>query len=236
MKKILLFSFLAIGVCKAQHTTTKTQIGLDISMGNNAIFRQNILPSITLSKNKHVFFAGPGFYYNLPYNEYVPAYGAQAGYQFYPNGQTNRFNLFFEYDISYVSKTYRYNYYSGFYPNAELVKKAAKIRSFDNYLGFGFKLNIDKVFYLHTNVGFGVLMYREDSHLEFSNGSTYDYSDGTGIYYGRVSRFHSMWGSYTEVLHDRQLIGIFKVGLGINVCSLSGKTNDTFEKANTTLK
>jgi hypothetical protein len=223
MKKLILFSVLTVGICKGQNQTPATQIGLDISMGNNAVFRQNILPSITLSKNKHVFLAGPGFYYNLPYNEYISAYGAQAGYQFYPNGRNNRFNLFFEYDVSFIKKAYTYNYYTGHYPNSQLIKKTAVVTALDNYIGFGFKVNLDKVFYLHTNVGLGVLMYREDAHLEFSDGSTYDYSDGTGFYYGRVSRFHSMWGSYTEVLHDRQLIGIFKVGLGINICSLSGK-------------
>jgi hypothetical protein len=90
MKKIiisLLFIFVGLISLQGQDSLTKLQLGFDFSIGNNAIGRGNIYPSITLTKGKHLAFVGPAFIYGMYYNPYPPAYGLQAGYQIYPNGK-----------------------------------------------------------------------------------------------------------------------------------------------------
>lgn len=210
---------------KSQDSLNKAKIGLDFSMGNNACGRANILPSITFTKAKHTVFAGPAFVYGMEINPYPPAYGIQVGYQFFPNGQKNRFNLFFEYDLYYIKKTHEFSKYISSPPT--FIERSVTITSLDNYLSFGFKFNINSAIYLHTNVGLGVIWYKETVNDEYSNGKVNNYNYSNGV---RVWKFHpyseqNSWYNYDIAWNPNppKLIGIFKLGLGFDVCALAKK-------------
>ncbi len=161
MKKIIFSLLLATGIfhLKAQDSLKKLQIGLDYTMGNTTIGKGNIFTSIVIGKGKHVAFLGPAFIYGLPHNPYRPIYGIQAGHQVYPNGRDNRFNLFFEYDFNFMKFKLTQNYYS--YNSSGVKNVTTEFSSLDNYLGFGFRLNLIEGLYFKTNVGLGAVIHHQ---------------------------------------------------------------------------
>lgn len=210
--------FISLFSLKAQDSLNKLQIGFDFLIGNNALGRENIYPSITLSKAKHTAFIGPAFIYGLYYNPYAPSFGLQAGYQYYPNGKKNRFNLFFEYDFNWVKAKFQINHYS--WNQTGLKKRNIEISSLDNYLGFGFRLNIIKGLYLKTNLGLGLIFYRESTKDELYDGTIIAYNDTGKLFAGKFYPFTSQYIGYELYpWRQNQLIGIFKIGLGWDLYS-----------------
>ena len=199
---------------KSQDSLKTFQIGFDLGLGNNALGRGNIYPALTLSKGKHVAFAGPAFIYGIYYNPYPPSYGVQMGYQFYPNGRNNRFNLFFEYDFNYVRSQFHFGYYST--NQTALKKQGILLSSVDNYLGFGFRLNLSKGLYFKTNLGVGLIYYGEKYHEEYNDGTVKNYSSGNQFYFGNFYPFSARYTSYfgTEHYYDNRFVGIVKVSIG----------------------
>ena len=209
---------------KGQDSLKRTSIGIDFSIGNNALGRENILPSITLSKGNHLAFVGPAFIYNMPYNPYPPQYGVQAGYQFYPNGTMNRFNLFFEYDFNYVNANF-IRKFNGSYPES-VVRKDISILSIDNYLGFGFRLKIFKGLYFKSNIGIGAIYYLESVSETHNNGEVYQYEYKYPFVVGKINPFNSMYSSYYTPFYQneyKRFVGLFKVGLGCDLYSFKNK-------------
>ncbi|MEO6306000.1 MAG: hypothetical protein ABIP51_22830 [Bacteroidia bacterium] len=224
MKKIIfiLLLFTSIIYLKGQDSLNKLQLGVDLALGNNAIGKGNILPSITISKGKHVVFAGPTFIYGLTSNPYRPIYGLQAGYQFYPNGRKNRCNLFFEYDFNYMKARFQQDYYSN--NSTGLKKRITEFSSLDNYLGFGFRLNIIKGLYFKTAVGLGIVIYDQSFKEEYYDGTSRSYSYGQSVYFGKFPPYY-LRPFYDEYYFNySQIIGIFKIGLGWDLYSFKKNT------------
>lgn len=216
MKK-LFFAFTVIllstynVVC--QDSLKKITIGVDFNIGNNALGRKNIYPSIVLSKGKHSLFFGPSFIYGIPYRMYAPIYGLQAGYLFYPNGHHKRLNLFFEYDFNYTKAKFEFNYYSS--SPSGLKKRNITLTSIDSYVGFGFRANIFKGLYLKTNVGVGLIFYSENVTNEFYNGNIYKSNLQPEVHVGNFYPFNysnQYFAPYYS--YNKQFIGLFKIGVG----------------------
>jgi hypothetical protein len=212
----------------------RTKIGVDYSMGNNALGRANILPSVTLSHKKHAIFAGPTFVYGIAYNIYTPCYGIQAGYQFFPNGQSNRFNLFFEYDMNLFKKQFKWEYYP--WNNNSIIKRSLILTSFDNYLSFGFKWNITKAISFHTNVGLGLVYYKTQDSQESKNGSIWN-EEYDHLHIWRVSLFptytyecatcdNTIYNDIAYYPNPTRLVGIFKAGVTFNIYSFKKHKNE----------
>ncbi len=225
MKKIiinLLIITTSVINLKGQDSLNKLQLGIDFAIGNNAIGKGNILPTITLSKGKHVVFMGPTFIYGLAFNPYRPIYGVQAGYQIYPNGRRNRFNLFFEYDFNYMKGKFQKDYYS--YYSKGIKKSTTVFSSLDNYLGFGFRLNLIKSFYFKTNVGLGVIVYDQNTTEEYYDGTTKNYNYGQQIFIGKFPSYFFAPFFNEYYFNYGQMVGIFKMGIGCDLCSFKKKT------------
>jgi hypothetical protein len=165
-------------------------------------------PSLSLSWNKQIIFAGPSVvFYDAQHPQ--PLSGAQAGYRIFPNGRNKKFNLFFEYNINYVNGKikdnigYPWDDFSGGYKS---VTQSRHVVSLDNYFGFGFRWNIFRNFYLSSNIGAGVGLYKEDYTYSYLNGPT--------------------WGSKGN-LAFRDPIGsfnrLFKIGIGYDLVNFKKK-------------
>ncbi len=215
MKKLLFATIFALSTCNliSQDSLKKISVGIDFNVGNNALGRKNIYPSIVLSKGKHSLFLGPSFIYGIPYRLYAPTYGVQAGYMFYPNGHHKRFNLFFEYDFNYTKAKFEFNYYTS--SQSRIKKRIIDLISIDSYVGFGFRANIFKGLYLKTNVGVGLIFYSENVTNEFYNGEIYKSNIQPSIHAGNFYPYNYATQYFAPYYnYDKQFIGLFKFGLG----------------------
>jgi hypothetical protein len=173
MRQVILVTFCSIlSSVYGQDSTKKIQLGIDVSWGINIIGTGNYFPGITLSGNKHCVFAGPMIVYYADPGQRSPLIGLQAGYQVYPNGRKNRFNLFFEYDFNYLNAKIT-NEFSGpnSNPNGGVKRRTIAFYSLCNYLSYGFRLNIFKGLYFKTNGGVGLGWSQKDFIYEYWNGS-----------------------------------------------------------------
>jgi hypothetical protein len=215
MKKVGLIIF-CLHVCitsaLCQDSLKKLYLGIDYAMGNTAIGKRNIYPSLTLSKGKHSVFAGPNFLYPYNFNSYRPIYGVQAGYQFYPNGRNKRFDLFFEYNFSYVKGSVIDQSWS----QSGQYRRGIEIEALDSYLGFGFKANITKRFYFHSSVGLGGMYYGQKNTYKYFSGSEYTEELDKRFYYGNWSPYSWYYNYYPSV----SLIGIVKIGIAYDLFKL----------------
>ena len=183
----ILFSCLNL---KSQDSLNRVKLGLDFSVGNNALGRDLLLPSVTIGNNKHTIYLG--LIYNVGAkenqyplnNSYPSAYALQAGYLFYPNGSKNRFNLFFVYDFNYLNASFKFTYPAG--TSTQIKNKTIKLTSIENYLGFGFKFNICKWLFLKTTVGLGVIYYGEKINQTSFSGSKTSYEYKSQFFAGNV--------------------------------------------------
>lgn len=215
MKKIvLLIVCLHIFVTHvwSQDSLKKIKIGLDFSMSNTAIGKANINPSVTFSKGKHFIFAGPYFLYPYYFNPYRPIYGVQTGYQFYPNGSCNKFNLFFEYNFSFVKGSVIDQEWS----HAGLSRRGIEIESLDNYLGFGFKANITTHLYFHSSVGLGVIYYGQITTYKNSFSGV-----ETEVLYKELYLLNKTpYATYNNYFRSNSFIGIVKLGIAYDLFKL----------------
>jgi hypothetical protein len=202
---VIFLTLMSLLKLNAQDTLKKIQIGLEFSYARPSLFKDAVFPSITLSSAKHGVFAGPCVvYYN---DEYLrPLWGAQAGYRLFPNGRDKRFDLFFEYNFNLVKGTLKDKFTVG-YPEANrtAVLRTINLVSVDNYFGFGFRWNILKDFYIASNVGFNVGLYKQDYTYEYQNGETWTAKGD--LEFRRLS----------------ERSRIFKVGIGYNLIRIKGK-------------
>lgn len=226
MRKVLFITIIALSTCSliGQDSLKKVTIGVDFNMGNNALGRRNIYPSIVLSKGKHSLFFGPSFIYGIPYRLYAPIYGVQAGYMFYPNGHHKRFNLFFEYDFNYTKAKFEFNYYSS--SPSGLKKRIIDLISIDSYVGFGFRANLFKGLYLKTNVGVGLIFYSENVIDEFNDGKIYKSDFDPTIYGGNFYPYNfTNQYYYPYYSYSKKFVGLFKIGLGYDFSLKRKKKN-----------
>jgi hypothetical protein len=189
----------------AQESDPKFKVGIGCFYARASTTGQSVLPTITLTRGKHVFFAGPALYYLNDENP-RPLTGANLGYQFFPNGRQNRFNLFLEYDFTYMEGTTRekpsYNWYSASSYKIHIV-------DISNYLGFGFRLNIIKNLYLNAGAGVGILpLYKDEYFYESPNG---EFSTGKG----------------SLVLRELQFYHFFKFGLCLDLIKVRSASKKT---------
>lgn len=214
MKKILFVTIIAFlnSTLISQDSLKKVSFGVDFTIGNNAIGRKNIYPSVVLSKGKHSLFIGPSFIYGTEYRLYAPIYGFQAGYLFYPNGHHKRFNLFFEYDFNYTKAKFEFQYYSS--SASGLKKQNITLTSIDNYGGFGFRMNVFKGLYFKTNVAVGLIFYSENVTNEFYNGIIYKSNIQPSLQVGNFYPFDYRNSYYYNYYGNKHFIGLFKIGLG----------------------
>jgi len=209
---------------KSQDSLKKLKLGADFSIGNNALGRRNILPNITLSKGRHSIFLGPAFIFGMEYNPFPPQYGVQAGYQFYPNGTKHRFNLFFEYDFNCVNANFKFYYDAP--ALHELTTRSINVSSVDNYMGFGFRLNIFKWLYLKTMVGVGIIYYMQSFKDTYNDGTVENYSTGSphvGNFYPFNGQLAGYYYNYYYTQGDKHFVGIIKAGLGCNIYAFKKK-------------
>lgn len=176
MKKIIclliLLTALSANAAMAQDSIKKrSYLGIELSYQNPRIFKDGFLPALTFSQGKHQIYAGP----QLMYLNTAPQaiWGAQAGYRFFPNGSTNRFNLFFDYNFSFlkgsITEEHLNNHSYWEFPKT----RTTQLLSLDNYLGFGFQLKILKNLYASTAIGVGVGFYKEEYTYTYSNNAVY---------------------------------------------------------------
>jgi hypothetical protein len=201
MRHIFLFFLLiTLQTVSGQDTTNAIILGTDISLGFNQVGNGNYFPSITASKGKHIVFLGPILVNNADIGQTKLLVGLQTGYQIYPNGQQNRFNLFFEYDFIFLSAKIvdEYPCPTGIpYNNAK--KRTIDFFSLENYFSYGFKLNMFKGFYFKTNFGVGFGWYKKQFNYEYCNGQN-----------SINERRPKFW----------PLGGLFKVGVGYNFLTI----------------
>ena len=218
MKKIILvFTGLLLSTFTilSQDSIKKHSIGVDFNIGNNALGRKNIYPSIVLSKGKHSFFIGPSFIYGSQYRLYAPIHGLQAGYLFYPNGHQKRFNLFFEYDFNYTKVNVDFKYYLS--SQNGLKKRSIELMSIDNYIGFGFRTNIFKGLYIKTNASVGMIFYSENVEDEFYNGTVSKSNMNPRFYVGNYYPYRYGGSGYPYYFNRKYFIGLFKIGIGYDI-------------------
>jgi hypothetical protein len=192
-----------------QDTIKIRQLGFDYSVGINYFASWNSLPSITYSTSKHSVFAGP-IIVNLNsldegyYENFTPSIAIHTGYQFYPYGRRRRFNLFFEYNFLYLkTKTIVHDYERQPIQMWGGIKtKTIDLFSLENYLCYGFRLNISKGLYFQTNVGTGFGWYRYREAQKYWDGQ-----------YGAGQSKPYFW----------KFSNIFKIGLGFDFSILKKK-------------
>lgn len=114
------------------------------------------------------------------------------------------------------------NYYSK--SPTDLKTKNIEVTSIDNYLGFGFRLNIYKGLFFKTNLGIGLVLYGEKNKEEFNNGSSSNYNKPLTANVGKFYPFYSRNSYYDKyALNSGQLIGIFKAGFGWDLYTFKKK-------------
>lgn len=196
MRHLILLTLLTIALSVYGQDTTKTlKTGLDFSSSTTYSGTGSYLPSVTMSKDKHCVFLGPMF---VPLYNYSPiALGVQTGYQFYPNGKQRRFNLYFEYDFSFLKNKHSEEIMSNptSQPYGGLKTYTIRVSTLENNLSFGFRLNFLKLLYFQTNVGKGFGWYSKETDYEFWSGHT------------NVINYKESWLFQT----------FFKIGLGFDI-------------------
>ncbi|MDH4472922.1 MAG: hypothetical protein QE487_09955 [Fluviicola sp.] len=99
-------------------------------------------PEFGIVRKHHSFQFGLGN--NISAYPRFRSWGGNFNYSYYPNGQSNRFDLFFNYNLVAA-----YRYYSS--------KSQGFLQS--HLLGYGFNINFSQRCFLATSLGFGIQTY-----------------------------------------------------------------------------
>lgn len=169
MKKTILILFLfPVFYANAQDTTSSCRLG--IISGISTLAAGMTGPAIhggaSFSSGKHEAYITAFFVNSV--NDIKGNYpGFGAGYHFYPNGANNRFSLLFSYDFEYFSAKPEIALTG---PSNLPVAWGRPVFEIENYLGFGFRLNILKNLFLTSSIGVGAGKVEERMYYRYSDG------------------------------------------------------------------
>ena len=114
---------------------------------------------------KHAFNAGVGVDFFASQGNALKNWGLNFDYNYYPNGYTRRFDLFFDLNLVLSFPYYKYTTYDanfnylGTYQSIEFTQ--------DMHAGFGFNFNVSQKLYFKLGNGLGMSFYHFDFYDSF---------------------------------------------------------------------
>lgn len=117
----------------------------------------------SIQQNHHTFHLGIGTKL-LPDPEFIHKnWGLNFNYNYFPNGHSNRFDLFFEYNMIVALKYDEYIYKNETNHSLEFIQ--------GHSIGYGFNINFSQHIFLKSALDIGVATYRlayNDAQIGFS--------------------------------------------------------------------
>lgn len=177
MKKLTLLLVLSASLgMKAQDSISSPRLGITSGISTLAVGMSSpaLHAGLSFSSGKHEVYI-TSFFVSSLYDMKGTFPGFGAGYQFYPNGIHNRFDLLFAYDFIYFSARPEYIYPSNG-PAWAPVAMGRSLKEIENYLGFGFRAKIISHLFFSASVGIGAGKSQEEIYWRYADG-TKQYSD-----------------------------------------------------------
>lgn len=117
--------------------------------------------SLTYSNTKNLFSLGHIFLNKTQLRKKCG--GIEFNYQYYPNKNDRKLNLFFYNRTCFIWDAYQRNFEGNIYRNNQIYKDKFEYNMEEKYLqtfiGYGLRCNFSKRFYIFQNNGIGILIY-----------------------------------------------------------------------------
>lgn len=205
--------------------SAKYTIGIEANLGKNALASYGLFPKVVISKGKHAVFAGLNFLYGIGYDDYFkPNTAIHAGYRFLPFGDSEILDVYIEYHLNFLRNKHFMQLQAS--KPTEINISEITITSIENYLVLGFKAKMSKRFYFNLGGGLGAVYYGEKINFECLNGNKGSYNYAPEWYLGSFYPYPEIhkYNNYGYEKHPyKKFIGIFKIGLGLNIYSRNEK-------------
>lgn len=206
---LLLFILSSFCASAQKDTLKKKQLGVVASITSNQI--ADMLPnaSAVFSTGKHSLFAGSFLVNSIDPAQKGPFFAWQAGYRIYPNGKTNRMNLFLETEFNFFrSKIVQTTAAPSSNPNGGVKKQTIINNVYAQYLAAGFRLNILENLHINVTAGIGFDISKYSFTYEYWNGVIVETGSGS-TYFGHPT------GNYGN--------GVVRIGVGYDFLTLKKK-------------